>query len=160
MGQVDRNKYCLNIMKKSNIIKGVLFFSVLTLISGSIFMAQAASDGSFQKKFNHGQKMSAEQKATFEAQHTERQASREFRQEAVQKALDNNDYQAWVAAVGSNNPMTEKITESNFTRFIEAHQLMKQAVGIMAELGIEKGGFGSNFHMGGQGMPGFPSFGR
>ena len=143
-------------MKKSNIIKGVLFFSVLTLISGSIFMAQAASNGSFQKKFNRGQEMSAEQKATFEAQHAERQATMELRQEAVQKALDNNDYQAWLAAVGTDNPMTEKITESNFARFVEAHQLMKQAADIMTELGIEKGGFGPGFHMGGQRMIGFP----
>lgn len=58
--------------------------------------------------------------------------------EAVRTALDNNDYEAWLAAVGEDSKMAEKINEDNFSRLVEAHNLMQEAREIMEELGIGK----------------------
>lgn len=148
-------RHCLNTMKKANIIKGVIFFSVLTLISGSIFMAQAASNGSFENKFNRGQALTDEERADREAVREARRAEMENHWTAVQTALDNGDYQAWLTAIGDNNPFADKINESNFPRFLEAHRLMKQAGDIMTELGIERVGFGPGEHFRGSGMGNF-----
>jgi len=59
------------------------------------------------------------------------------RKEAVKTALDNNDYAAWLKAVGEDSPMAEKINENNFPRLVEAHGLIEQGVKIMQELGIK-----------------------
>jgi len=77
-------------------------------------------------------------------------------QEAIEEAITNNDYTAWKELVGENNPLLDKITEANFSRFAEAHRLMIQARNIFGELGLEghmgmgmnmgpgKGGYGMN----------------
>lgn len=64
------------------------------------------------------------------------------KREAVQSALDNNDYNAWLEAVGEDSPMADKINEDNFSRLVEAHNLMQQAQEIMEEIGIERPGWG------------------
>lgn len=63
--------------------------------------------------------------------------------EAAIAALDNNDFAAWQKAVGTS-PIVSKIDANNFPRLVEAHNLQKQARGIMEELGLERG-FGKNF---------------
>jgi len=141
-------------MKKANIIKGVIFFSVLTLISSSIFIAQAASNGNFSDRLGRGQALTSEEKAQRQSEMEARRKEMESHREAAQVALSNNDYQAWLTAVGDNNPWVEKINENNFSRFVEAHRLMEQANEIMAELGIEKGAFGPGGHRG----PGMTNF--
>ncbi|HQA64160.1 MAG TPA: hypothetical protein PK085_03605 [bacterium] len=55
--------------------------------------------------------------------------------QAVEEALTKGDYQAWQEAA-SNSPLTEKITEDNFVRFVQAHQLREQARQIEEDLGI------------------------
>jgi len=65
---------------------------------------------------------------------------------AAETAIASNDYNAWKTAMGGN-PMTEKITADNFTKFVEAHNLMKEgktdeAKTIMEELGVNGIGFG------------------
>jgi len=62
--------------------------------------------------------------------------------QAIKDALDNNDYNAFVAAVGDDCPFKDKITEENFSKMIEAHNLQKegnidQAKEIMEEIGIK-----------------------
>lgn len=63
------------------------------------------------------------------------------KQQAIQEAILNNDYEAWKELIG-DAPITEKINEENFARFSEAHQLIDQAKNIFEELGIEKQGPG------------------
>lgn len=58
------------------------------------------------------------------------------KREAIETALDNNDYNAWLEAVGEDCPMTEKINEDNFSRLVEVHNLRQQAREIMEELGL------------------------
>ncbi len=86
-----------------------------------------------------------------EANRTANQAEREVRKAAVETALAANDYNAWVAAEGANAPILKTINASNFSRFVEAHNLRQQADAIMTELGVTKGeGRGMGMGMGGQ----------
>lgn len=59
------------------------------------------------------------------------------KREAAQAAVEASDYNAWVTAVGEDAPILEKINESNFSRFVEAHNLRKQSSDIMTELGLD-----------------------
>lgn len=61
------------------------------------------------------------------------------RREAVLAALEAGDYSAWLEVVGEDCPLTDKITEDNFFKLVEAHNLMQEAREIMEELGITKG---------------------
>lgn len=63
--------------------------------------------------------------------------------QAVEQALTNNDYSAWKAAVGPNNPILSKITADNFSKYVEARNLMKvgkkaEAQKIFQDLGLNR----------------------
>jgi len=62
---------------------------------------------------------------------------------AISTAMENNDYNAWVTAVGENCPIVGKISEADFVKLTEAHKLRKSgdmegAQAIMGELGVER----------------------
>ena len=64
------------------------------------------------------------------------------RHEAMTKALESGDYQAWKELMG-DRPVAEKIPEENFAKFVEMHNLIKEgkleeAKAIGDELGIRK----------------------
>lgn len=67
------------------------------------------------------------------------EADRLKRQQAIDVAMSANDYNAWLAVVGTSSPVASKITASNFTKLVQAHELRKQADAIMTELGIDRG---------------------
>lgn len=72
----------------------------------------------------------------------ELKAKMEEHRQKVEQAIENNDYQAWKQAVtehGLKDPMSEKITEENFPKFVEMHKHMKEAEKIAEELGIPAG---------------------
>lgn len=63
------------------------------------------------------------------------------RHEAMEKAFENNDYDAWKELMGDRGRVTQVITAENFSRFSEAHRLMEEgrieeARQIRAELGL------------------------
>jgi len=65
--------------------------------------------------------------------------------EAIQAAIDNNDYDAWVLATGDFKKHGDNIDEDNFSRYVEAINLKKAgdyegAKLIFGELGITKSG--------------------
>lgn len=65
------------------------------------------------------------------------------RHEAMTKAFENNDYNAWKAQMGSRGA-TQKVTEQNFERFSQMHKLMlegktEEANKIRTELGLGQG---------------------
>lgn len=67
-------------------------------------------------------------------------AAHDSKHQAIETALENNDYAAWVTAA-ANTPIAGKITETNFAQFAKAHALMEQgdrdgARAIMNQLGI------------------------
>lgn len=147
-------------MKKSNIVKGIAFLSVITMIGGGIIAAQAASDNantSATNVFNgRGNGKNIENRARLT---DEQIADRQAQMDIVRTALDNNDYSAWVTAVtaiNANSPLLEKITTANFSSFAKAHQLREEANLILQDLGLENEGLG----MGRQGRGNMGGFGR
>ena len=61
---------------------------------------------------------------------------------AVMAALDVGDYSAWVAAVGEDSPIAQKINEGNFSQLMEVHKLKQAgdyeaAKEVWQELGIK-----------------------
>jgi hypothetical protein len=70
--------------------------------------------------------------------------------EAMESALESNDYNAWKAAAGETR-MAESVTAENFSKFASAHELMQagktdEAEAIFTELGIDMGGKGMGRH--------------
>ncbi len=64
----------------------------------------------------------------------------EERHEAMTQAFANKDYDAWKTLMNGKG-VTRRITEENFARFVEAHQLSlegktAEAAAIRAELGL------------------------
>lgn len=63
--------------------------------------------------------------------------------EDAREALDNNDYTAWKEAV-SDSPIADEVTEDNFSKLVESHNLMQSgdfegAREIREELGLPVG---------------------
>ncbi len=82
------------------------------------------------------------------------------RHEAMTKAFENNDYNAWKAQMGSRGA-TQKVTEQNFEQFSQMHKLMlegktDEAAKIRQELGMgnNRGGKGMMTGQRGQNMGG------
>jgi len=64
--------------------------------------------------------------------------------EAMDTALENNDYAAWKSLAPANGKNVDAITEANFAKFAEAHKLMEagkteEARKILDELGLKGG---------------------
>ena len=66
-------------------------------------------------------------------------AAMKAKQQAIVAALDANDYNTWVTAVGTSSPLLTKINATNFPQYDQAYQLRKQADAIMKGLGIQNG---------------------
>lgn len=64
-------------------------------------------------------------------------AAREAQKLVVDKAIEAGNYDAWLAAVGTNNPFLGKITKDNFSKLQELHQLENQIKTLKTSLGIE-----------------------
>jgi hypothetical protein len=152
-------------MKRKGIIKSIAALSVLALAGVGIITASAATENSsdslsFKRgRFGDGPRLEKTEKMArpelTEEQKTEMEARRtemETRQNAIQAALDNNDYQAWLAAVGDDCPLAEKITAENFSQFVEAHKLRQQADSITKGLGLEGSGNGFGLKSQGKGF--------
>ncbi len=137
-------------------IKGVMAFSILALLGGGLAAAQAATNASagVRSGFFRGRfaaNLTPAQKAEREAQISAREKTMEARRAAVQAALGNNDYQAWLTAIGSSSPLAAKITASNFPQYVQAYNLRRQADQIMSNLGLNHndfGGRGLGLHLG------------
>ena len=66
------------------------------------------------------------------------------RHEAMMKAFENNDYNAWKNLMQARGRVTQVINESNFSKFAQAHELALQgktqeAAKIRQELGLGLG---------------------
>ena len=67
------------------------------------------------------------------------------RHEQMQKAFENNDYNAWKNLMNGRGRVSEAVNEGNFNRFAEMRRLMKEdktdeANKIRQELGLGQGG--------------------
>lgn len=144
-------------MKNKKLINSAIALSAVALIGLGIISAQAAENNPFNRKgsgeINRAgqgfENLSESEQASRLADMEARRTQMEEHQAAAEAAIAANDYTAWQAAVGPNNPFAEKVTAENFAQFIEAHNLMNQAREIFKEMGIDNtGGMGHR----GQGM--------
>lgn len=94
--------------------------------------------------FRHMNKnLTPEQKSALQSQWEVKNAQFKAKNDAIKAALDANDYNAWVKAVGEGAPILEKINQDNFSKLVEANGYMEKAQAIMAELSIQgRGMFG------------------
>lgn len=140
-----RGRFFFMSINKKQIINGAIVFALILLAGGSLMAVKAANvetasnDSFIGRKFAN---LTAEQQAELQTQRAEQEKLREAQQALIQSALDSGDYQAWLKAVGTANPLAQKITADNFAKFVEAHKLRQQADQIMSELGLEGQGFG------------------
>ena len=122
-------------MKQNKIISLGAVLVALTAIIGLAAASMAASnnqnaDSQNQLSANNGQTCSGHKRPEWtEAQKKEMETKRQ----AIETALANNDYQAWVQAVGADSDLASKITADNFPQLIQAYQLEKQAQDLMAQ---------------------------
>lgn len=73
--------------------------------------------------------------------------------EAMEKALENNDYNAWKELTQGKGRASQAITESNFAKFAEAHKLTEEGKYAEADAIRQELGLGMGHGMGfGQGM--------
>ena len=139
------------IMKKSKIIYSLAVFTVLAgLAGGSAYVSASEADADKNTFSKWGQMKNKHEKRFFqnltEEERVEKKekmeakrAEHEVRREARQTALSNEDYNAWVEAVGEDAKILDKINQDNFSRLVEAHSKMDEAKEIFNELGIERG---------------------
>lgn len=71
------------------------------------------------------------------------------KRQAIESALEANDYQAWVVAVGADSEQAKIITSDKFPQLLQAHQLQQEAKTkfeearqIREQLGLKGSGFG------------------
>jgi hypothetical protein len=121
-------------MKKNNILKGAIAFSVLTLLTSGLVAANASTDisstntSNIINKAKHGisQFIGKMGQKTAKAPLTDAQkADLKIKTAAVKAALDSNNYTAWVAAetaINSNSPALKKVTADNFRAYVEKYK--------------------------------------
>lgn len=147
-------------MKINNLTKGVIAFSVLSMLASGALVASAATDanttsttgtfvnGHIRGLFREDRVKPEDMTGTQKAEMTANMVVMDTKIAAVQAALTASDYNAWVAAekaINANCPLLTKITANNFGKYVEASNLRAQADTIMKDLGISgpgMGGFG------------------
>jgi hypothetical protein len=147
-------------MKKKKLVIVSAVLGLLTLaIAAPYYYAQAAttasstSPGFFAHFMGHkGKNLTAEQSAAFGQKMAAAQSQRAARQEAVSQAIANNDYNAWLTAVGSTSPIAQKINANNFSQYVALYNLEQQVLAQRKALGLDQLG-----HQGGVGRPVSPT---
>jgi len=91
-------------------------------------------------QITEAQELRQEFRAKFQEQ---MRIDREARRAAVDKAIENGDYNEWLEAIGGRGEILEQVTVENFDEFVRAHELMDagdiaEAREIMESLGIER----------------------
>jgi hypothetical protein len=161
-----RRKIKLMANNKKALIAAAAILAVGTAGLASITYAQTSGTSTapfgFGRFFGNNISAATKQKMTdaMDAMKKEMDAKRT----AVNAALDNSDYNAWVQAVGTGAPILSKINADNFSKYVQAYNLEKQARQIMADLGINDGkgegmGMGMGFG-GGRGRHGMMNGGQ
>ena len=58
---------------------------------------------------------------------------------AIETAINNGDYTAWLTAIGNNSKLTSKITADNFSEYAAAEKLIQEGMTKLKALGVESG---------------------
>jgi hypothetical protein len=143
---------------KKKVIVGVAALSALALLAGGLAVVKAdstsvsetsATSTEFAKGPGRNRpdftNLTTAQQAALKAKMAERLKADQARQTAIQTALTNSDYSAWVTAEGTSSPLVAKITTANFSQYVQAYNLRQQADQILKSLGITGGQPGDGF---------------
>ncbi len=140
----------------NNLTKGVVAFSVLSIMASGALMissANAASEtsavASSGRTVNRG--MHQGNRTKFNELTDAQKKEMEIKRVAVEAALKASDYNAWVAAekaINENCPLLTKINAGNFAKYAEAMNLRVQANTIIKDLGLEGQGMGQGMGRG------------
>jgi len=122
--------------------KTAIFLSAATLVLGGLVMSPRSAEAYQGDPSVQGPNCTAE------------------RHEVMTQAFENSDYNAWKELMSGKGRVTQVVTEENFARFAEAHELaeegkLDEAKAIRQELGLGLGnrnGDGSGQGSKGQGM--------
>jgi hypothetical protein len=109
----------------------LLAFSVLVPAVSLPLLTNAASSNATQKLGRH-RPAAAQVKAK---KVVNREQWQNERQEA-QTAINNNDYNAWLKAVGADSFLGKTITQEKFAEYIQARSLIKQGQDKLKTLGL------------------------
>ena len=129
-------------IKKSQATLGLAaLIAVSTIGMASATLAANTSDSSSSSTatsttfgFGHGK-----ERGTKVALTDAQKAEMEAKKTAEEAALKANDYNAWVTAVGTNNPILKKITATNFSQYVALYNLRQQEQTLATELGLTPG---------------------
>lgn len=139
---------------KKNFLTGLIALAIVALSAGAVITVNAAANKPFLNGKMGGQAraawaedkapLTAEQKTALEAKRADRQKMDATKKAAIQAAISNNDYQAWLTAVGANSYLATKVTATNFSQYVQAYNLNTQAYNlkqqankILLDLGIQ-----------------------
>ena len=86
---------------------------------------------------NNGQTQTRKAKSMMRGQGALSESERLARHEAIENAINNNDYNAWLKAVGSESQLAKNVSQEEFPVFIEAHKLMLQAQEKLKTIGLD-----------------------
>jgi hypothetical protein len=124
-------------MNKKNIISLAVLAAVIMLIFGFALISKAATIQTMTEPPPANSKDVGQWQINME--------QRKAKFEAINTALKNNNYKAWVLAVGSDSDQVKTITEEKFPRLIEAYNLeqearanLDEAKNIRKALGLKK----------------------
>jgi hypothetical protein len=132
-------------MKRKNIILAISTLALLAVVGGGIASASAATNSTTGKSgfhpfsFMNKKNLTDEEKAALDVKMKAAQEAQTAKQAAIEAAIDSGDYNAWVKAVGENCPLLKKVTADNFSKYVQAENLIKQAKEIYKEIGIDQG---------------------
>lgn len=140
-------------MKNKKIVITGLALLTLGIISSPMYV-EAAGNAIKSKMNGNGEKTEQrfknhpEKASTTPEQFQEMRAEHQAKADEISQALKDGDYDAWLALVGVDSPMAEKITADNFSKVSEAYNLMEQARALLKDAGVEGNGFGMGMGMG------------
>lgn len=142
-------------MKKKKLLISAAVLGLMTLAAAAPYyyvqaQAKAGNQDGTGARFmgsRANQNLTAEETAAFQEKMAANEAQRASRQEAVNQAILNNDYNAWLAVVGSASPIAQKINAANFAQYITLHNLQQEVFAQRKALGLDEighrgGGFG------------------
>lgn len=126
----------------------------LVAVSGMAMSTFASNNGNAagegaKRAFSQNSSLSEDERAERQAAFEERMAEREARRELADEAIAAEDYNAWLEAGGTEHAWAQNISEEDFPKVIEMHNLRgeieinhERISEIMSELGIERPGKG------------------
>ena len=125
----------MNMTKTTKIIIPLLLAFVLLAAASAPVLADSVGR-------NKGSMMMGHKKMKFNKVEMEaKMAKMKEQHAAMDKALTENNYNAWVLAVKAMNPespILAKINVTNFSKLVEIHNLQKQLDAKMTELDIKE----------------------